>query len=271
MQKIVGVSFVKKGRVYNFNANNFDLNIGDTVIVETEKGLQYGYVTTNIKEIDENDYNIPLKDVIRLTTKKDDQNYFKNNQDAGKALNKAREIVDELKLDMHVLDASYTFDRKQLLFNFTADERIDFRELAKRLAAIYKTRIELRQIGVRDKAKEVGGLGPCGRMLCCNTFLTDLNSVTINMAKNQMLALNPTKINGSCGRLLCCLGYEDIVYTRLRENLPNIGDMYKDNKISGKVTNIDILNQKIYIEDKNGNEVEVNITDGTNKWFARNK
>lgn len=265
MQKVVGVSFNKKGRVYNFNANNFDLNIGDTVVVETEKGYQYGFVVTNIKEIDENDFCIPLKKVIRLSTNKDDQNYYKNNQDSAKALNKARELVEELKLDMHVLDASYTFDRKQLLFNFTADDRIDFRELAKRLASVYKTRIELRQIGVRDKAREVGGLGPCGRLLCCNTFLTDLNSVTINMAKNQMLALNPTKINGSCGRLLCCLSYEDIVYSKLRDNLPDIGEMYSSKEVSGKVVNLDILRQKIYVEDKQGNTVIVEINDGKNK------
>ncbi len=163
------------------------------------------------------------------------------------------------------MDASYTFDRKQLLFNFTADDRIDFRELAKRLAGIYKTRIELRQIGVRDKAREVGGLGPCGRMLCCNTFLTDINSVTINMAKNQMLALNPTKINGACGRLLCCLNYEDIVYTKLRENLPEIGEYYKDKNVNGKVVNLDILRQIIYVEDKDNNIVEVSLENGNNK------
>ena len=265
MQRVVGVAFNKKGRVYNFNANNYDLNIGDTVIVETEKGYQYGYVTTNVKELDDNEFSLPLKDVVRLSSKKDDQTYFKNNQDAGKALNKAREIVEELKLDMHIMDASYTFDRKQLLFNFTADDRIDFRELAKRLAGIYKTRIELRQIGVRDKAREVGGLGPCGRMLCCNTFLTDLNSVTINMAKNQMLALNPTKINGVCGRLLCCLSYEDIVYSKLRDSLPDIGEMYSDKNVSGKVVNIDILGQKIYVEDKQGNISVVEKKDGNNK------
>ena len=265
MQRVVGIAFNKKGRIYNFDANNYDLSIGDTVIVETEKGYQYGYVVTNVKDIDDNEFSFPLKRVIRLSTKKDDQNNFKNNQDASKALNRAREIVEELKLDMHIMDASYTFDRKQLLFNFTADDRIDFRELAKRLAAIYKTRIELRQIGVRDKAREVGGIGPCGRMLCCNTFLTDLNSVTINMAKNQMLALNPTKINGACGRLLCCLGYEDVVYSKLRENLPEIGDMYSNNDISGKVTNLDILAQKIYVEDKNGNIIEVKQTDGKNQ------
>lgn len=264
MQKVVGIAFNKKGRVYNFNAKGYDLNIGDRVIVETEKGLQYGFVMTSIKEIGENDFSIPLKNIVRLASKKDDQTYFKNNQDSGKALNKARELVDELKLEMHILDANYTFDRKQLLFNFTADERIDFRELAKRLASIYKTRIELRQIGVRDKAREVGGLGPCGRMLCCNTFLADLNSVTINMAKNQMLALNPTKINGSCGRLLCCLSYEDIVYSKLRENLPDIGDTYTSKQINGKVVNIDILAQKIYVEDKQGNINEVIVSNGNN-------
>ena len=265
MQKVVGVAFNKKGRVYNFNVNGHELNIGDTVIVETEKGYQYGYVITNVRELDDNEFSIPLKDVVRLSTKKDDQNYSKNNQDAGKALNKAREIVDELKLDMHIMDASYTFDRKQLLFNFTADDRIDFRELAKRLAGIYKTRIELRQIGVRDKAREVGGLGPCGRLLCCNTFLTDLNTVTINMAKNQMLALNPTKINGVCGRLLCCLSYEDIVYSKLRDNLPEIGEMYSDKNVSGKVVNLDILGQKIYIEDKQGNTLVIERNNGNNK------
>lgn len=264
MQKIVGISFNKKGRVYNFDPCNFELNIDDAVIVETEKGLQYGFVISDIKEIDDSTFNIPLKKVLRFATKKDSNDYSKNNQDAAKALIKAREIVESLGLDMRILDASYTFDRKQLLFNFIADERIDFRELAKRLASIYRTRIELRQIGVRDKAKEIGGIGPCGRMLCCNTFLTDLNSVTINMAKNQMLALNPTKINGSCGRLLCCLGYEDIVYSRLRDNLPDIGDYYNDQNIKGKVINIDILKQKIYVEDENNNVNEIIVNNGKN-------
>ena len=156
---------------------------------------------------------------------------------------------------MKIIDASYTFDRKQLLFNFLADERIDFRELAKRLAAIYKTRIELRQIGIRDKAKEIGGIGPCGRFLCCNSFLTDLNSVTINMAKNQALALNPTKINGVCGRLLCCLSYEDETYTELKKGLPSIGDEYIQNGKSYKVTDIDILKRKITIANDTSKEV----------------
>ena len=265
MQRVVGVAFNKKGRVYNFDANDFELNINDKVIVETEKGFQYGFVVTSTKELDDNEFNIPLKNVIRHATKKDEQIYFKNNQDASKAFIKAKEIVSDLKLDMRLLDASYTFDRKQLLFNFVADDRVDFRELAKKLAAVYRTRIELRQIGVRDKAKEVGGIGPCGRMLCCNTFLNDLNSVTINMAKNQLLALNPTKINGSCGRLLCCLAYEDVVYTKLRECLPEIGDAYKNGNIVGKVVNLDILQGKIFVETSDKIIVEVSASDGKDK------
>ena len=261
MQKIVGISFNKKGRVYNFNADGFELKKDDKVIVETEKGLQYGIVVSEVKEIND-DFSLPLKNVLRFATKKDTIEYEHNLKDAESALIRAKGVVEELGLDMRLLDASYTFDRKQLLFNFVADERVDFRELARRLAAIYKTRIELRQIGVRDKAKEIGGLGPCGRMLCCNTFLTDLNSVTINMAKNQMLALNPTKINGACGRLLCCLAYEDVVYTKLREKLPEIGMEYNKHGIKGIVSDIDILKQKIFVEDEQGNITEVNLTNG---------
>ena len=160
---------------------------------------------------------------------------------------------------MRIIDANYTFDRKQLLFNFLADSRIDFRELAKKLAQIYKTRIELRQIGVRDKAKEIGGIGPCGRFLCCSTFLTDFNSVSINMAKNQMLALNPTKINGLCGRLLCCLNYEDEVYTEMKKAMPNIGQTFKDNEVEGKVVSLNLLKRTATIETKNKSLVEVEI------------
>ena len=181
----------------------------------------------------------------------------KNIQDSTKALTTAKKIASDLNLNMKILDASFTFDKKQLLFNFTADDRIDFRELAKRLAAIYKTRIELRQIGIRDKARSVGGLGPCGRFLCCNSFLTDLNSVTINMAKNQMLALNPTKINGVCGRLLCCLAYEDETYTNLRKGLPSVGDTYIHNKEKYKVIEVDIYTRKIKIENEEHIQDEV--------------
>ena len=264
MLKIVGVVFNCKGRIYNFDANELELKCDDQVIVETEKGLQYGFVTRDIRVIENDAYDMPLKKVLRLANKKDCDIYKKNCDDAKKALEKAKEIANNLSIDMHFLDASFTFDRKQLLFNFIADERVDFRELAKKLASIYKTRIELRQIGVRDKAKEIGGLGPCGRLLCCKSFLSDINGVTINMAKNQMLALNPNKINGSCGRLLCCLSYEDDVYLEYRKKLPEIGSYYNNKSIRGKIINEDILRQKIYVEVSENNVVEVSL-DGNDK------
>ena len=265
MVKVAGVKFSPKGRMYYFDRNDLDIKDCGEVIVETERGLQYGFVVKASKEIDESKIVSPLKNIIRIADNEDKKIYDKNIIDSSFALKKARKIVKELNLDMNVLDANYTFDRKQLLFNFTADDRIDFRELAKKLAQIYKTRIELRQIGIRDKAREIGGLGPCGRFLCCNTFLTDINSVTINMAKNQMLALNPTKINGVCGRLLCCLSYEDEIYTEYKKGLPNIGDKYIYNNDAYKVIEVDILTRKIKIENPAGNiREEVYIKDGNN-------
>lgn len=255
MINVCGIKFTDKGRIYYFNKNDIDVYKDMNVIVETERGLQLGIVEIEDKTIDEKNLISPLKNVVRLATKFDLKTNKKNEKDSNYALEKARYLVEELELKMKILDASYTFDRKQLLFNFLADERIDFRELAKRLAAIYKTRIELRQIGIRDQAKEIGGIGPCGRFLCCNSFLTDLNSVTINMAKNQSLALNPTKINGVCGRLLCCLGYEDDTYTELRDGLPNVGEELKHKGKSYKVTEVDILKRKITIVNETSKEV----------------
>ena len=235
------------------------MELNDKVIVETEKGLQFGYVTSNIVEVPDDKLVNELKPVVRIASKKDVSIHEKNVNDAKKALEKAQEFVKELNLEMKILDASFTFDRNQLLFNFIADDRIDFRELAKKLAQVYRTRIELRQIGVRDKAKEIGGLGPCGRVLCCNSFLNDLNSVTINMAKNQTLALNPTKINGVCGRLLCCLGYEDKTYSELKKGLPNIGEKYENKDVKGKVVNVDIFKRIIKVEMENNDIVEVQL------------
>ena len=255
MINVCGIKFSEKGRIYYFNKNDINVCKDMNVIVETERGLQLGIVEIEDKKVEEGNLVSPLKDVIRIANKKDLKIHQKNEKDSYYALERAKYLVGELGLKMKLLDASYTFDRKQLLFNFLADERIDFRELAKRLAAIYKTRIELRQIGIRDKAKEVGGLGPCGRFLCCNSFLTDLNSVTINMAKNQALALNPTKINGVCGRLLCCLSYEDETYTALKEGLPNVLDDYKYNGKSYKVMEVDILKRKIVIANDTSKEV----------------
>lgn len=259
MENVVGVVLNGKGKTYYFSSNNFDLKIGDSVIVETEKGLQFGQVVIDKSNMDKKNIGFELKSVIRIATKEDIKQFNKNMEDAQKALIKAREIVEKSDLDMRIVDASYTFDRDQLLFNFLADARVDFRELAKKLAQQYHTRIELRQIGVRDKAKEIGGLGPCGRFLCCNLFLTDFNSVSINMAKNQMLALNPTKINGVCGRLLCCLNYEDDVYTDLKKDMPSVGKAYNKDGIEGKIVSLNVFKHTATVETKNKTYVEVDI------------
>ena len=252
MQKVVGVNFLDGKRIYYFSPGNLDLNIGDFVIVETERGLQFAKIVTGIENMDDNKLFLPLKKVMKKASKEDIKTNEENKKLAIKALSYARKLVEQNEIDMKLFDASYTFDRKKLILKFIADERVDFRDLAKSLAAKYKTRIELRQIGVRDKAKEIGGLGPCGLPLCCSTFLTDFDSVSINMAKNQGIALNPTKINGSCGRLLCCLGYEDDTYTELKKKLPRIGQEvdYKGKKV--RVTELNVLDQsyKISIDDE---------------------
>ena len=204
---IYGVNFKDNGKIYNFKSK-VKCPINVTVITETEKGEQFGRVVSYIKDSNIKNYE-ELKDIIRISTKTDYETYLKNLRDAESALKESREIVKELGLDMKIINATYTFDRKQLIFNFLADERVDFRELAKRLASVYRTRIELRQIGARDKAREIGGVGSCGEKICCAKFLNHIESVSMNMAKNQGLALNPAKINGLCGRLLCCLTYED--------------------------------------------------------------
>lgn len=261
MKNVVGVYFRPNDKVYFFNSNGIKFNDGDLVIVETERGLQLG--TVLIGDIKNKEVLRDMKPVIRVATRSDIKIWEKNKEDASKALLKAKTIANRLKLNMNILDASYTFDRNQLLFYFLADNRVDFREMAKELASIYKTRIELRQIGVRDKAREVSGIGQCGRELCCSCFLKDsMDSVTINMAKNQNLALNPTKINGQCGRLLCCLNYEDNVYTENREGLPNVGDEVVTSNGKGKVVSIDVLKRN-YV---------VNIPDeGRETIFLENK
>ena len=259
MKKVVGVGFNDNEKIYIFDTNKLTLNNNDYVIVETERGTQFGKIVIPPYEVEENDLGKELKIVIRKADSSDIKTNDENIKLANKALAEARKMADSLKLNMQLIDATYTFDRNQLLFHFLADARVDFRELAKKLANNYRTRIELRQIGVRDKAKMIGGIGPCGRFLCCSTFLTDFNSVSINMAKNQMLALNPTKINGICGRLLCCLNYEDDIYTELKKDLPSIGQIYKKDDIEGKVISINILKKTVTIETKNKTVIEVEI------------
>lgn len=265
MIKVIGVSFLNANRIYYFSPNKLDVKIGDFVIVETERGLQFGKAVTEIVEMHEDKVFLPLKDVIRIATKNDTKTNQKNQKDAQKALDYAKELVIKENLSMKLFEASYTFDRKKLIFKFIADERVDFRELAKLLAAKYKTRIELRQIGIRDKAKEIGGLGPCGRPLCCNQFLTNFSSVSINMAKNQGIALNPTKINGVCGRLLCCLGYEDENYTYYKKFFPKVGEFVELGDKKGRVSEINVLsrNYKVKISDEEEIIVPVDI-DGSN-------
>lgn len=255
---IYGVNFKDNGKVYHFKSK-IKCPINVTVITETEKGEQFGKVislidNTNIKNIEE------LKDIIRISTKADYEQYLKNLKDADKALKDCRNIVKELSLEMKVINASYTFDRKQLIFNFLADERIDFRELAKKLAAIYRTRIELRQIGARDKAREIGGVGACGQKICCAKFLNHIESVSMNMAKNQGIALNPTKINGLCGRLLCCLTYEDDEYLACNKGMPEIGEYIETEKGKGQVISKDILNRtyKVLV---NNEKIDVSLGD----------
>lgn len=260
MYEVVGVTFGKTGRCYYFGTNHILLQEQQNVVVETERGLQYGKVIQGPRMENEQNLMLPLKNVVRISTAEDEKQYQKNVQDSIKALNDAKKLARELNLKMSFINCSFTLTRNQLLFNFVAEERIDFRELAKKLAQIYKTRIELRQIGVRDKAKEIGGLGPCGRFLCCNLFLTDFNSVSINMAKNQYLALNPTKINGVCGRLLCCLNYEDELYSELKKGMPEVGVIAQTPEGMGKVISVDLFKRTYKVELKNKTIVEINAT-----------
>lgn len=257
MKQVVGVNFKPHGQVYYFNPGKLNLKQNITVIVETEHGLQFGTVVNPKIEINPDKINGELKKVIRIANKNDYTKHRKNLKDSALALKKCRQIVERDNMKMHIIDASYTFDRDKLIFRFLADNRIDFRELARELAAIYKVRIELRQIGIRDKAKEVGGYGPCGQKLCCARFLQDLNAVSINMAKNQNIALNPSKINGACGRLMCCLKYEDECYEECRKEMKKIGDKVKTEHGEGTITGLEILRQKYKVNVPNYGMVEV--------------
>lgn len=259
MIDVLGVCFELSNKIYYFSPNKLELTKGEKVIVETERGEQFGEIVTNLISVDPKKLVSPIKPILRKASKEDEKINKNNLKDAEKAKIDAEKIIKELNLDMKILDASFTFDRKQLLFHFLADDRIDFRELAKRLAKIYCTRIELRQIGVRDKAKIVGGYGQCGRQLCCHLFLNDLNAVSINMAKNQNLALNPQKINGLCGRLMCCLNYENSIYEDGIKKLPKVNSIVNSEHGKGKVIAIDPIhnNYKIEVEEKGIFMVEV--------------
>jgi len=247
LYNVIGVRFKKAGKIYYFDPGDHSIVRDDYVIVETTRGVEYGKAVTDRKQVSENDVVLPLRKVIRLADETDQLCVQENRQAAEEAHQVCNEKIIEHGLDMKLVDVEYTFDRNKVIFYFTADGRIDFRDLVKDLAAIFRTRIELRQIGVRDEAKMLGGIGPCGRMLCCSTFLGDFEPVSIKMAKDQNLSLNPTKISGLCGRLMCCLKYENDEYESAKSELPDIGDTIKTPDGTGKVTGLNILERLIQV------------------------
>lgn len=258
MVKIVGVRFRNAGKVYYFDPKGYKIKQGDHVVVETARGVEYGTVIGGIREVSDDKVVQPLKPVIRVTTPEDDARAEKNRLREREALRICNEKIRKHNLDMKLIDAEYTFDNNKVLFYFTADGRIDFRELVKDLAAVFKMRIELRQIGVRDETKILGGIGICGRVLCCNSFLSEFAPVSIKMAKEQNLSLNPTKISGACGRLMCCLKNEEDTYEYLNSKLPNVGDFVTTlDGSKGEVHSVNVLRQRVKVLVEVGDEKEL--------------
>lgn len=248
MIKVIGVRFRQAGKIYNFSPADFQVKVGDHVIVETARGIEYGSVVQGIREVADDKVIMPLKSVIRIATEEDDKKAIENNEKEKKAFKICKEKIAKHGLEMKLIETEYTFDNNKVLFYFTADGRIDFRELVKNLASVFKTRIELRQVGVRDETKMLGGIGICGRPLCCNTYLSEFIPVSIKMAKEQSLSLNPTKISGICGRLMCCLKNEQEAYEELNSNLPDIGEKVKTfDGFKGEVVSVNVLRQKVKI------------------------
>ncbi len=248
MIKIVGVRFKNAGKIYYFDPADLEVEKNMDVVVETARGLEYGTIVVGPKEIDESELSSPLKEIVRVATDEDRQVYLEYKAKAKETFELCQQKIKEHNLNMFLIDCEYTFDRNKLIFYFTAEGRIDFRELVKDLASIFKTRIELRQIGVRDEAKSIGGLGPCGRKLCCSSWLGDFQPVSIKMAKDQSLSLNPTKISGICGRLFCCLKYEHDVYAEAIDAMPVVGALVKVDESKGKVIEVNPLLEQVRIE-----------------------
>ena len=253
MKVIVGVRFKKSGKIYFFSPGNLHINLKNKVIVETALGEELGEVVAKKKLLTDNELNSPLKKVIRIANHKDIKHDEENKKKEKEAFKICEDKIKKLKLNMHLTDVQYTFDNSKLLFCFTADGRIDFRELVKELAAIFKTRIELRQIGVRDEVKRIGGNGVCGRELCCCSFLNNFETVSIKMAKEQNMSLNPSKISGNCGRLMCCLKYEQEVYEDKLSHLPKIGAVVQTEDGEGIVDSIETLKEIVKVKLKDDN------------------
>ena len=248
MTKVIGVRFRQAGKVYFFSPGKLHVKQGDKVIVETARGVEFGSVVTGPKDVKDEEITQPLKSVIRVATEEDKRNEQKNREKEKEAFDVCLEKIRKHELDMKLINAEYTFDGNKVLFYFTADGRIDFRELVKDLAAVFRTRIELRQIGVRDETKIRGGIGICGRPLCCHTYLSDFAPVSIKMAKEQNLSLNPTKISGVCGRLMCCLTNEEETYEELNSHLPAIGDTVTTIEgLKGEVQSVSVLRQLVKV------------------------
>lgn len=258
MIKVVGVRFRTAGKIYYFDPKNYTIAEGDHVIVETARGVEFGTVMIPPRELEPDRVVQPLKPVIRVATAEDEKIEAKNRQKEKDAFKICLEKIQKHKMEMKLVDAKYTFDNNKLLFYFTADGRIDFRELVKDLASVFRTRIELRQIGVRDETKILGGIGICGRPLCCNTFLSEFAPVSIKMAKEQNLSLNPSKISGVCGRLMCCLKNEEETYEYLNSRLPNVGDyVTTDDKLKGEVQSVSVLRQTVKVIVETDDEKEI--------------
>ncbi len=245
MNNAVGVKFRDAGKVYYFAPGDLSLSQGEHVIVETARGMEFGTVVTPEVEIDEKSLSSPLKSVVRLATEGDEKKHQRNLERRDEAMKLCQEKIDEHGLEMKLIDAEYTFDNSKVVFYFTADGRVDFRELVKSLASVFRMRIELRQVGVRDEAKVLGGVGNCGRGLCCHTWMTDFEPVSIKMAKVQNLSLNPTKISGICGRLMCCLKFENDVYAKLKKGMPNTGERIDTPDGQGLVVDTNILESSV--------------------------
>lgn len=259
MTKVIGVRFRKAGKVYYFSPEENEIQAGDHVIVETARGVEYGCVVLGSREVDEKEVVQPLKPVIRMATEADEEIEYKNKEKEKEAFKICLEKIKKHGLEMKLIDTECTFDNNKMLFYFTADGRIDFRELVKDLAGVFRTRIELRQIGVRDETKIRGGLGICGRTLCCHTYLTEFAPVSIRMAKEQNLSLNPTKISGVCGRLMCCLTNEEETYEELNSHLPSVGDyVTTPERLKGEVHSVNVLRQLVkVVVDLDNDEKEI--------------
>lgn len=257
MVTVIGVSFKLAGKIYYFDPAGFELKQGDQVIVETVRGIEFGKVMIGPREVSEDKVTSPLKKVIRLATPEDRAQLKENEEKSKKAFEICLQKIKQHQLEMKLVDVEYTFDRSKIIFYFTADGRVDFRELVKDLAAVFKTRIELRQIGVRDEAKMLGGLGPCGRPLCCATFLGEFEPVSIKMAKEQNLSLNPVKISGICSRLMCCLKFESSSYRDTKADLPLVGSKVRIDGAEGTILETNQAKESVLVEFEDGVKKEV--------------